>query len=111
MPLRFYRRFRARPFRMNLSKAGVSYSVGRKGAWLTMGHDRVRASVGLPGSGIGWYSQRRATAAIRNSAVSVVLAPAWMDRGWGDRRRLCRRRADDLVALTRHFPRLRSWLY
>jgi hypothetical protein len=28
MPLRFYRRFRAGPFRMNLSKRRVSWSVG-----------------------------------------------------------------------------------
>jgi Protein of unknown function (DUF4236) len=28
MPLRFYRRFRAAPFRLNLSKRGVSHSIG-----------------------------------------------------------------------------------
>jgi len=56
MPLRFYRRFRAGPFRLN---AGVSTSIGTKGAWFTVGHDHVRTSVGVPGSGLFWYSQRR----------------------------------------------------
>ncbi|MFZ3226031.1 MAG: DUF4236 domain-containing protein [Xanthobacteraceae bacterium] len=59
MPLRFYRRFRAGPFRMNLSKSGVSWSVGHKGAWLTTGHGRQRVSIGIPGTGLGWYEQRR----------------------------------------------------
>jgi hypothetical protein len=79
MPLRFYRRFRAGPFRMNLSKTGVSYSIGRKGAWLTMGHDRVRASVGIPGTGLGYYEQRRLP---QIAAPSLVpSAPSWRPLG------------------------------
>jgi Protein of unknown function (DUF4236) len=78
MPLRFYRRFRAGPFRMNLSKSGVSYSFGRKGAWLTTGHNHARVSVGLPGSGLGWYEQRR----LLRPAISVPSAPSWRLLGW-----------------------------
>jgi hypothetical protein len=37
MPLRFYRRFRAGPFRLNFSKSGMSYSFGGRHAWLTFG--------------------------------------------------------------------------
>ena len=59
MPLRFYRRFRAGPFRLNLSKRGISYSVGGRHAWLTLGRGRVRTTVGLPGTGIYWTQQRR----------------------------------------------------
>jgi Protein of unknown function (DUF4236) len=59
MPLRFYRRFRAGPFRLNLSKRGVSYSVGRRGLWFTAGRRGLRTSVGIPGAGLGWYEQRR----------------------------------------------------
>jgi hypothetical protein len=33
MPLRFYRRFRAGPLRVNLSKHRDSWSVGGRGAW------------------------------------------------------------------------------
>jgi hypothetical protein len=58
MPLRFYRRFRAGPFRVNLSKHGVSWSVGGRGAWVTFGDGRVRTSLGIPSTGLGWYEQR-----------------------------------------------------
>lgn len=58
MPFRFQRRFRAGPFRMNLSKRGASMSVGTKGAWFTTGNGRQRVSVGIPGTGLGWYRQR-----------------------------------------------------
>lgn len=58
MPLRFSRRFRLGPLRLNASKTGLSWSIGRRGAWLTTGHGRQRVSVGLPNSGIGWYRQR-----------------------------------------------------
>jgi hypothetical protein len=78
MPFRFYRRFRAGPFRMNLSKSGVSYSIGRKGAWLTMGHDRVRASAGLPGTGLGWYEQRR----LPRPPAIAPSAPSWRPLSW-----------------------------
>jgi Protein of unknown function (DUF4236) len=60
MPLRFYRRIRLFPgARLNLSKRGASVSVGRRGAWLTMGHGRMRESVGIPGTGLSWYEQQR----------------------------------------------------
>jgi Protein of unknown function (DUF4236) len=68
MPLRFNRRFTAGLFRVNVSRSGVSGSIGRRGAWLTIGRDRIRTSLGVPGTGLGWYSQQRVTAArpIRN---------------------------------------------
>jgi hypothetical protein len=64
MPLRFYRRFRAGPLRVNLSKHRVSWSVGGRGAWVTFGDGRVRTSLGIPGTGLGWYEQRQTTPAI-----------------------------------------------
>lgn len=54
MGFRFYRRIRIFPgLRMNLSKSGISTSIGGRGAWLTFrpGH-KVRSTVGLPGSGL-----------------------------------------------------------
>ncbi|SRR5579885_2542079 len=65
MPLRFYRRFRTGPFRLNLSKGGVSFSVGGRGAWLTFGRGRVRTTVGLPGTGLSWTEQHRLSPANR----------------------------------------------
>jgi hypothetical protein len=74
MPLRFYRRFRAGPFRLNVSKSGISGSIGGKGAWYTAGHGRERVSVGLPGSGLFWYRQRRLP---QMAAPATTAAPNW----------------------------------
>lgn len=59
MPLRFYRRFRAGPLRVNLSKHRVSWRLGGRGAWVTFGDGRVRTSI--PGAGLSWYEQRQLT--------------------------------------------------
>ena len=82
MPIRFYRRFRSGPFRLNLSKRGASMSVGTKGAWFTAGHGRTRTSIGVPGTGLGWYEQHRlprstsAPAAFLRSLAFVLIAVA-----------------------------------
>jgi hypothetical protein len=60
MPLRFNRRFRAGLFRVNLSRSGVSGSIGRRGAGLTIGRNHGRATMGIPGTGLSWYEQWRA---------------------------------------------------
>lgn len=52
-------RFRTGPFRMNLSKRGVSWSVGGKGAWFTLTNGRLRTSLSSPGTGSGWYGQTK----------------------------------------------------
>ena len=55
MALRFYRRFRVIPrLRVNLSRNGPSLSIGRCGAWYTIGPRGRRATVGLPGTGLFW---------------------------------------------------------
>ena len=59
MSLRFESRFRAGAFRMNLSRRGVGYSFGGRGLWLTVGPRNNRTDVGLPGTGLYWYDQRR----------------------------------------------------
>jgi hypothetical protein len=38
--------------RLNLSKSGVSASLGRGGAWFTVEPRELRATVGIPGTGI-----------------------------------------------------------
>jgi hypothetical protein len=72
MPLRFNRRFTAGLFRVNLSRSGVLWSLGRRGVWLTIGRNRVRTSVGIPGTGIGWYEQR-AIAAGHNAILRILV--------------------------------------
>jgi hypothetical protein len=39
---------------MNLSKSGVSASIGTRGAWLTFGRNGTRTTVGIPGTGISY---------------------------------------------------------
>jgi hypothetical protein len=55
---RFQRHIRILPgLRINLSKSGVSASVGGHGAWLTVGPRGSRATVGLPGTGLSYTQQ------------------------------------------------------
>jgi hypothetical protein len=55
MVLRLWRRKRLFPgARINLSKSGVSLSIGRKGAWYTAGKRGQRVTLGAPGTGLFW---------------------------------------------------------
>jgi hypothetical protein len=57
MGLRFNRRIRILPgIRINLSKSGVSTSIGGRGAWLTFGKRGARSTVGIPGTGLSYTS-------------------------------------------------------
>jgi hypothetical protein len=57
MPFRFFRRVRIAPgVTINLSKSGPSVSIGPRGAKVTLGHGRVRRTVGLPGTGLYYTS-------------------------------------------------------
>ncbi|MEP7181174.1 MAG: DUF4236 domain-containing protein [Betaproteobacteria bacterium] len=57
MGFRFRRRFSLLPgFRVNLSKSGISTSIGEPGATVNLRGDQVRTTVGIPGSGVS-YSQ------------------------------------------------------
>jgi hypothetical protein len=52
---RFRRSIRILPFlRLNIGKRGVSTSFGVRGAHITVGHGKVRETVGLPGTGLSY---------------------------------------------------------
>lgn len=52
---RFQRRIRILPgLRINLSKSGVSTSIGTRGAWFTIGPRGARTTVGIPGTGLSY---------------------------------------------------------
>ena len=71
MGFRFQRRIRLGPgFRINLSKSGVSGSVGGRGAWFTIGPRGTRSTVGLPGTGLSYTEQSRKG----GGAAGLVLA-------------------------------------
>jgi hypothetical protein len=64
MGFRFRRRISIGPgLRLNVSKSGISTSVGTRGAWLTIGHGKARETVGLPGSGLSYTEEQRIGAA------------------------------------------------
>ena len=53
MPIRFRKSFKIFPwFKINMSKSGISETVGTRGVHLTFGKRGVRQSIGLPGSGL-----------------------------------------------------------
>jgi hypothetical protein len=55
MGFRFRRSFRVFPgLRLNLSKSGVSTSIGTRGAWFTIGPRGTRTTVGIPGTGLSY---------------------------------------------------------
>jgi uncharacterized protein YqhQ len=55
MGLRFQKRIKfGKFFTLNLSKSGVSGSAGVEGAQVTVGHGKIRKTVGLPGTGLSY---------------------------------------------------------
>jgi hypothetical protein len=57
MGFRFRRRVRIMPgLYVNISKSGVSTSIGRRGATLNVSKRGMRTTLGLPGTGLSWRS-------------------------------------------------------
>jgi hypothetical protein len=55
MGFRFQKRIKVgKFFTINLSKSGVSGSVGVEGAQVTVGHGKIRKTVGLSGTGLSY---------------------------------------------------------
>jgi hypothetical protein len=58
MGFRFRRRLRiGRGLYLNVSKTGVSASIGGRGATLNVSRKGVRTTVGLPGTGLSYQSR------------------------------------------------------
>ncbi len=77
MGFRFRRSVRLAPgLRLNLSKTGVSATLGRPGASVNVGRRGVGGTVGLPGTGLSYEArldQGRAGRGIGVGAGVVVL--------------------------------------
>ncbi|WP_080755515.1 DUF4236 domain-containing protein [Aeromonas hydrophila] len=57
MALKFRKRIKIAPgINLNLSKSGISTSLGRPGATVNIGKKGVKTTVGIPGTGISWSS-------------------------------------------------------
>lgn len=55
--------------KLNLSKSGVSTSLGRRGASVNLGHGRVKSTVGIPGSGVSFSKSTSTTSKSRSAAA------------------------------------------
>ena len=63
---------------VNLSKTGVSTSVGGHGATLNMGHGKRTVTLGLPGTGLSYRAPVSATLAMILVAAAAVIGLAWL---------------------------------
>ncbi|WP_107496300.1 DUF4236 domain-containing protein [Thalassobius sp. I31.1] len=80
MGFRFQKRIKIAPgVRLNVSKSGVSTSLGGRGATVNLSKKGVRTTVGIPGSGLSWSKQTswastsRMTAAEELQKITVML--------------------------------------
>src|SRR6266571_3845550 len=72
MGFRFRRRIKLLPgIRLNISKSGLSTSVGEPGATINLRGDNVRTTVGVPGSGLSYTSSTRSR--IGGGAVVLIV--------------------------------------
>lgn len=70
MGFRFQKRIRIAPgISLNLSKSGISTSIGARGARMTFGHGKSRSTVGLPGTGLSYTTTTRSA----GSGAGLVL--------------------------------------
>jgi Protein of unknown function (DUF4236) len=76
MRLRFRKRIKIAPgIHINLSKSGISTSVGVKGASVTYGQGKKRTNLGIPGSGLSINTVERverAQSAESNGQISTL---------------------------------------
>src|ERR1700692_3396694 len=90
MGFRFRRSIKILPgIRLNVGKRGVATSIGVRGAHVTLGHGKVRETVGLPGTGLSYthVSTPHQTAAdapgrAQPPRVPDVLPKGNACRGW-----------------------------
>lgn len=60
MGWRFRRTIKILPgVHLNFSKSGLSTTFGPRGAKLTIGHGRIRQTIGLPGTGLSYTESER----------------------------------------------------
>ena len=77
MAFRFQKRLKLLPgVTVNLSRRGVSTSLGVTGARVTYGHGQKRTTVGLPGTGISHTSIETSQQRAQAAPEPANLAPA-----------------------------------
>lgn len=80
MAFRFQKRIKVVPgIHLNLSKSGVSTSVGTNGATVNVGKDGVKGTAGIPGTGLSYQKQLGGKPA--KTAPAPVPAKDWLILG------------------------------
>jgi len=64
--------------KINLSKSGVSTSVGGKGATVNIGHGKQTVNVGIPGTGLSYRAQATKSLILILVAVVVLVGIAYL---------------------------------
>lgn len=80
MAFRFYRSWKILPgVRLNLSKSGISTTLGVRGANMNVGRRKRRYTLGLPGTGLSYVRtaarKRRREAALLGEGTSLARLP------------------------------------
>lgn len=89
---KFWRRFKILPFTtLNVSKTGLSVSVGQRGFHLTFNRHGVRMTVSLPGTGLSAMEYRRYAQFLGDTPVSdpALTRRLSVDRRQSSLDRLC----------------------
>lgn len=72
--MRFQKRIKILPgISINLSKSGISTSIGPRGAKVTLGHGQQRTTVGIPGSGLSHTETQPSSLSIIPVFVIIVI--------------------------------------
>ena len=64
--------------KINLSKTGVSTSVGGKGATLNVGHGKKNVTLGIPGTGLSYRTQVSSQLVIGAVVVVILVGIAYL---------------------------------
>ena len=64
--------------KVNLSKTGLSTSVGGKGATLNVGHGKKNVTLGIPGTGLSYRTQASSQLVIAAVVVVILVAIAYL---------------------------------
>jgi hypothetical protein len=75
--LRFQKRIGFPGGRINISRGGVSLGIGERGSWLTFGKRGIRATAGLPGSGVS-YTTMLPRGRGRGGGSAIGQAMGWL---------------------------------
>lgn len=76
MGMRYRKSIKAGPFRINLSKSGMGWSVGGKGYRYTKtAKGRTRTTTSIPGTGISWVKESKGKSSVPSKTLTPVDSP------------------------------------